>query len=160
MTPFRATEPYDWSVLLYLVQICFAELKGRINPTSSMYRMTLDSVSNHARTGEIWVIEMVSPIACVFLEPRKNRLYLSKLSVHPKHRRRGHASRLLRLAEQRANQLGLEALTLETRVELIENHALFKRHGFYVTEKTSHPGFDRPTSLSMRKDLAQGPLPR
>ena len=53
----------------------------------------------------------------------------------------------------RARALGLTALTLQTRIELTETHAALAALGFAVTGSTAHPGFDRPTSLTMQKIL-------
>jgi hypothetical protein len=40
---------------------------------------------------------------------------------------------------------------LETRVELTQNHAIFRRLGFVETTRKAHPGFDRPTSVTFQK---------
>ena len=68
------------------------------------------------------------PIACVILTERGNTLYLSKLAVDP-------------------------PLEVQTRVELTETRAMFGALGFEVTARTAHPGFDRPTSLTLRKPV-------
>jgi hypothetical protein len=44
-------------------------------------------------------------------------------------------------------------LELQTRVELEENHAAFRAMGFAEAGRTAHPGYDRPTSITFRKDL-------
>lgn len=66
-------------------------------------------------------------------------------------RRQGLATQLVALAVDRARALGLPALELQTRVELVENHATFARLGFTRVGATAHPGFDRPTSLTLRR---------
>ena len=50
-------------------------------------------------------------------------------------------------------RLGKPLLELQTRVELNGNHAAFARLGFRETERTAHAGYERPTSLTMRKAL-------
>ena len=60
---------------------------------------------------------------------------------------------LIGLAEERAVSLGLSGLELETRVELVENHATFRRLGFSKTGEGMHDGFDQPTFILMRKSL-------
>ena len=44
----------------------------------------------------------------------------------------------------------LGTLELSVRIELNENHAAFARMGFMKTLEVAHPGYDRPTSLTMR----------
>jgi hypothetical protein len=57
-------------------------------------------------------------------------------------------------AEACARSLGRTALELQTRVELTGNQAAFARLGFRETGRTAHEGFDRPTSVTMRKEIA------
>jgi hypothetical protein len=40
---------------------------------------------------------------------------------------------------------------LQTRIELVENHAIFAALGFVETARTAHKGYDRPTTLTFRK---------
>lgn len=46
------------------------------------------------------------------------------------------------------------AIELQTRIELTVNHATFAGLGFRETERTAHDGYDRPTSITLRKELA------
>ncbi len=149
MTPYRATEPFDWDGLLALIQRAFAEMEGRIDPPSSMHSLTTDSIAGLARSGEVWVIG-APPVACIFLTPKPGALYLGKLAVAAIERGKGHARRLVDLAALRAKALRLPAMELQSRIELVENHAIFRKLGFHQTGATAHPGFDRPTSLTFR----------
>lgn len=152
--PFQATAPHDWPALLRLVQGAFADMQGRIDPPSSMHRLTAEAIAAQAQSGEIWVIEDAGrPVACLFLTPDPPALYLGKLATAASHRGRGLARRLVATAVARARALGLTALTLQTRIELTETHAALAALGFAVTGSTAHPGFDRPTSLTMQKIL-------
>lgn len=155
LTP-RQHAPVDPALadILHLVQTAFAEMDGRIDPPSSMYDLTLESVAEQARTGEIWSLG-TPPIACVFLTPKLDSLYIGKLSVALGARRQGLARRLLGLAETRAKHLRKPQLSLQTRVELTENHRLFERLGFKETGRQAHPGYDRPTSITYRKTLTR-----
>ncbi|WP_424979675.1 GNAT family N-acetyltransferase [Leisingera sp. S232] len=72
----------------------------------------------------------------MFLTPRPDCLYLGKLTVDDAQRGRGLARLLVKHASARARALGLPVL-LETRIELIENHAAFARLGFCKTEETA-----------------------
>ena len=62
---------------------------------------------------------------------------------------------LIDLAEARAQALGLEALDLETRIELRENHATFARLGFEKVGEGRHQGYDRSTYVIMRKMIGR-----
>ncbi len=145
----RATDPFDWPGVLALIQRAFAGMEGRIDPPSSVHRLTAEGIAAQARTGEIWVVPPLQ--ACMFLTPKDGRLYLGKLAVEPALQGRGLARQLVALAEERARALGFAILELETRVELTENHAIFARLGFVETGRKAHPGFDRPTSITFAK---------
>jgi ribosomal protein S18 acetylase RimI-like enzyme len=150
MIPHRATDPYDWPALLTLIQTEFACMDGRIDPPSSMHALTPEAIALQARAGEVWAIGH-PPVACVFLTPKPQALYVGKLAVAASHRRQGLARQLISLAETRARALHLPALELQTRVELTENQATFRALGFVEVARTAHPGHDRPTSITYRR---------
>jgi GNAT superfamily N-acetyltransferase len=127
-------------------------MEERIDPPSSVHRLTAEGIARQAAEGEVWAIG-APPLACMFLTPRPGSLYIGKLAVDPAEQRQGHARRLLALAERRARELGLPRLELQTRVELAENHAVFARLGFTRTGETAHPGYGRPTSVNFARDL-------
>jgi len=139
--------------VLCLIQDSFAYMDGRIDPPSSMHRLTLEALSQQAETAEVWALG--DPVAaCVVLTPRTDSLYLGKLAVDARRRGAGLARRMVDLAVQRARVLGLAELELQVRVELAENHAAFGRLGFVKTGETVHAGFERPTSITMRRAVA------
>lgn len=156
MTPFRAQDPFDWAALLTLIRAAFAGMEGRIDPPSSMHALTAEGIARQAAEGEVWVIG-APPVACMFLTPKPGRLYIGKLAVSDAHRGRGLARRLIELAEIRARALGLPLLELQTRIELVENHATFASLGFRQTGATAHPGFARPTSLTFARTVTLHP---
>lgn len=150
----RYTDQDDFNALHQLLCRAFAYMDGRIDPPSSLTRMPPEALRQKLETAEIWVIEhQQQPIACLFLEPREDRLYLGKLAVDPAHQGKGLARLLLQQAEARAAILNLPTLTLGTRIELVENHAFFRKMGFDCIAEARHPGFDRTTSLTFRKRL-------
>lgn len=154
MKPYQCLDPYDWFALLRLIQSEFAYMDGRIDPPSSMHRLSLEAIAAQARDGEVWAIGK-PPIACVFLTPKTDALYVGKLAVAANHRGKGLARALLTLAENRAKALGFAALELETRVELVENHTVFRALGFVETGRKAHAGFDRPTSITFRRPVSK-----
>jgi len=152
--PHRLRPTDDAHAVLALIRAAFADMDGRIDPPSSMHRLTPEDIARQAAEGEVWLIgPTTAPDACVFLTPKPDALYIGKLAVSPSARRRGHARRLIDMAASRARALGLPALELQTRVELSENHETFQSLGFVQTGATAHPGFDRPTSLTFTKSL-------
>lgn len=153
MNPVRhGPEDAQLADVFALVHRCFAYMDGRIDPPSSLHRMTVADIARKCRDGEVWSLG-APPVACVLLTPRPECLYLGKLAVDPQWRGQGLARRLVDLAADRARVLGRSRLELETRVELVENHAAFSRLGFVKTATSSHPGYDRPTSIIMQKPL-------
>lgn len=145
----------DFAPVLALIRTAFAFMEGRIDPPSSMHRLTEAALSDAARDGEVWVREDAgAPVACVVLTPRADDLYLGKLAVAASHRRKGLARQMVNVALGRAKTLGKSAVTLQTRVELTENHAAFEAMGFRKVAETAHEGFSRPTSITFRRDLS------
>lgn len=137
---------------LALIRESFAYMDGRIDPPSSIHRLTLDALTRQSVTAEVWVIG--NPVeATVVLTPQDDSLYIGKLAVAAPLRRRGHARHLIELAEHRARVLALPWLELQVRVELVDNQQGFSRLGFSETRRTTHAGFDRPTSITMRKPV-------
>jgi GNAT superfamily N-acetyltransferase len=154
MQPRRAIDPDDMPAVLALLRRAFAAMEGRIDPPSSLHRMTVEGIARQAIEGEVWVIG-APVVACVFLTAKDRSLYIGKLAVEPGAQRQGHASALMALAEARAQALGLAALELQTRVELVENHATFRALGFAEAGRTAHEGFARPTSITFARPVSR-----
>lgn len=126
----------------------FAGMEGRIDPPSSLNRMTLYTLQSQAEVSEVWVIG--DPVqGTVILTPKPKVLYVGKLAVRG--RRNGLGRALIGHAQNRALALGLDWLELQSRVELTEVHAAFKALGFHEVMRTTHTGFARPTSITFRK---------
>ena len=153
MTEPRRIAPEDLKALeeiLVLLRLCFAYMEGRIDPPSSLYALTVSDLVKQAEKGEVWAVGS-PPIACVFLTEKTDCLYLGKLAVHGVERGNGLARKMVSLAEDRARDMGKPYLELQTRIELVENHAAFAKLGFTRTATGKHPGFDRVTECTMRK---------
>lgn len=130
-------------------------MEGRIDPPSSLHRLTAADLSASAREGEVWLIG-AKPLACMVLTPKGDALYLGKLAVAEAARGQGLARRMIALACDRARDRGLKAVELQTRVELTANHATFRALGFTETGRSAHPGYDRPTSITFRRAVNVG----
>ncbi|WP_149140115.1 GFA family protein [Gemmobacter caeruleus] len=155
--PHRMRPEDDAAPVLALIRAAFADMEGRIDPPSSMQRLTEDDIRRQARDGEVWLIGP-EPRACVFFTLKPGALYIGKLATAGSARRRGLARRLIDLAARRAQDLGLPELELQSRVELVENHAAFRAMGFAQIGETRHPGFDRTTSLTFRRPAGMSNL--
>ena len=138
--------------ILSLIQRSYAYMAHRIDPPSSMHRLSIEDIDKQCAANEVWSIGE-PPRACVFLSERADCLYVGKLAVDESFRGQGYARALIDLAEARARSKGVSALLLETRVELQENHDTFRRLGFVKCGEGAHEGYDRPTYLIMRKDI-------
>lgn len=150
----------SWDELLSLLRGAFAYMEARIDPPSSLTRMGADDLRAKAHVENLIVAtEGAELIGCAFAMIRPNCVYVGKLAVAQSYRGKGVARALIAAAEGLARKHGRYFLELQTRVELIENHAAFASLGFEKVAETAHPGYDRPTSITMRKwvvDRANG----
>ncbi|MGI9395057.1 MAG: GNAT family N-acetyltransferase [Boseongicola sp.] len=144
----------DWSALHALLVEAFAEMDGRIDPPSSLKRMTPEMLAEKANS-EVLLLTFSGEelIGCGFGAPKADALHLSKLAVLPAYRGRGVLRRMIERFAEAANVCGLRALTLQTRIELTKNHSIFKALGFKETSEARHPGYNRTTSLIFRKPV-------
>ena len=144
-----------WQELLTLIMSSFAYMDGVIDPPSSAHRLTLENLAEKARVEIAFVaLDGDEIVGCLFCRPEPPAcLYVGKLCVSPKAQGKGIGSVLLEQAEALARELALPALRLETRIELIANHAKFAAWGFVKTAENAHPGYSRTTSIEMTKFL-------
>lgn len=148
--------PVDWSAIHGLLRLSFRSMEGRIDPPSSLRAMSPDTLRIKAETEDLFLIRAgTTPIACLFGHGTPPVYRLSKLAVHPDHARRGLARRLIDTAVRKAAGT-CTTLRLQTRIELVENHATFRALGFSRSGSSSHPGFDRPTSVIFTRPIAAG----
>lgn len=145
----------DWSGLLSLIHEAFSYMDSRINPPSSLHRLTVQSIEQKARDGFLLLAWDESKlVGCVFIDEREDTLYIGKLAVDPNYRKNGIGTDLIKACKEMAREKHKDELELQTRVELKENHAYFKSLGFRKTGDTTHEGFNRPTSITMRCRLS------
>lgn len=145
---------HDFGALHVLISEAFAFMDGRIDPPSSIKAMGPDVLRNKAMSEDLFVIrDAGAPVACLFGQSKGDSYCVGKLAVAAPYRRRGLARRLLDHAATHACAQGAAVLELQTRVELVENHATFARLGFHQTAATAHPGYSRPTSLTFQRLL-------
>jgi len=136
--------------VLRLIQGSFAYMDGRIDPPSSMHTLSVEDIMDQCDSGEVWTLG--DPIiACMFLRPEDDCLYLGKVAVSESKRGRGIGRLMIEHAAMRAVLHNKNSLELYTRIELLENHLVFSKLGFKVVREASHQGYVKPTFLIMRK---------
>ncbi|TGT38599.1 GNAT family N-acetyltransferase [Mesorhizobium sp. M8A.F.Ca.ET.165.01.1.1] len=133
----------------------FAFMDGIIDPPSSAHLLTADALRTKAlRETGFLALDGDRIVGFVFALERADGLYVGKLAVAPDRQGHGIGRRLMQAAEDLARSRGKAAIELETRIELTTNHAAFARLGFRETGRTAHDGYDRPTSITMRKTIS------
>lgn len=144
-----------WAELLALILRAFAYMDGVIDPPSSAHLLTPESLKRKARQETAFLaIEDGRIVGCVFALERAEDFYVGKLAVDAACQGRGIGKLLIEAVEEHARLAGKHALELQVRIELTANHAAFARLGFRETERTAHEGYDRPTSITVRKALS------
>ncbi|AHM05251.1 putative acetyltransferase protein [Roseibacterium elongatum DSM 19469] len=144
----------DWDALLQLLGDCFAGMEGRIDPPSSLNHLTAADLARKSETGDLFLMRITGrPVACAFGLATPACYHVGKLAVAAPQRGQGMAREILDAAARAAGSHGLTCLEVQTRVELRENHRLFRRLGFSLVAGTSHAGHSRARSLTFRRAL-------
>ncbi len=149
--------PVDAAQVLATIHAAFAVQSARTDPPSGALQETLASIEAQLTIGGGAGVRAGTGLAAVVLwREKENGLYLGRLAVHPRYRRRGLARTLLAAAEAEARRRNLPRLHLGTRLALAETSALFTSCGFVATGLETHPGYPAPTSVAMEKWLTGG----
>ncbi|MFT6558685.1 GNAT family N-acetyltransferase [Sneathiella sp.] len=141
-----------WQDLLTLIQKSYAYMAARIDPPSSMNRLTAESLEAKSRSETLFIaFEENRLVGCVFLKEQPSNFYLGKLAVDPDCQGKGIGSMLITACIEFAQQNEKPDIELEVRIELTENQALFSRKGFTKIRENAHAGYNRPTSIVMHR---------
>jgi predicted N-acetyltransferase YhbS len=144
-----------WDDVLALIMRAFAYMDCVIDPPSSAHLLTVDNLK--AKAGQemgLLALKDGRVVGCVFVLERTDDFYVGKLAVEPDFQGQGIGKQLMQAVENLVRGRNKVAIELQTRIELDGNHAAFARLGFREIERTAHQGYDRPTSITMRKVLA------
>ncbi len=145
-----------WDQLLGLVRDSFAYMDARIDPPTSLKKMRAEDFKAKAVAETLILAEEGQAIlGCAFAALRDDCVYVGKVAVAPSARGQGVARAMFAAAEDLARVHGRRFLELQTRVELVENHASFSALGFKKVGESAHEGYNRPTSITMRKAVAE-----
>lgn len=135
------------AAVLALLRAAFAGMADRIDPPSSLDAMDVAQIAAKRQVETLLIARDGARITgCAFIATRADHGYLGKLAVWPELHGRGIGRALIAGATARHS-----VIRLQTRIELVENHALFASAGFVEIARTSHPGHDRPTSITMER---------
>lgn len=147
--------PPTGQVLHRLLSQAFAHMEGRVDPPSSMALLDAQKIAD-APLGQDLVVARSGDrvVGCLFGEREGENYCLQKIAVVHSFRQQGVARAMIDAAAGHAGALGLSALTLQSRIELTENHAAFNAMGFRQTGTFTHPGYDEPTSLVFTRPLS------
>lgn len=141
----------DWEALHSLLLSAYAYMDGRIDPPSSLLAMTCADLEQKAAAETLITARSEGDlVACLFCRPRGEWLYIGKMAVSKQVQRSGIGRTLIDQAQALARSHHLRGLELETRIELTENHRTFAALGFTKIADTSHEGYTRITSITMR----------
>ena len=141
-----------WEGLAHLVREAFKYMEHRIDPPSSLLAMEVADFIKKAQDETLIIAQINNRlIGCAFAAIREDCVYLSKVAVNHAHRRQGVTRSLFEAAEELARKMGKSFLELQARIELTENHQAFGALGFIKVAETAHPGFNRTTSITMRR---------
>jgi predicted GNAT superfamily acetyltransferase len=131
-------------------------MDSRIDPPSSLKKMGIEEFKAKAVEETLILAEDDQTIiGCAFAALRDDCVYVGKVAVAQAARGKGVARAMFAAAEALAREHGREFLELQTRVELVENQATFAALGFQKVAESAHAGYDRPTSITMRKRVAE-----
>jgi GNAT superfamily N-acetyltransferase len=93
------------------------------------------------------------PVGCLRWAAAADHLHVRRVAVLPELQGRGIGRALMAWAEQEAEARSLPAVTVGVRLALAENLAFYRRLGYEAVSEHSHPGYERPTWVEMRKRL-------
>lgn len=159
VTIARASSDFSrWDELHDLLMRCFAYMAARIDPPSSLLRMSAADLKLKSRDETLYLAMDGEHIAgCAFVRLEPDCAYVGKLAVDADYRGQGITRRFMEEAERLARANGLGVLELQTRIELTENRETFEKLGFVKTRENAHEGYDRPTNITMRRVLTLSP---
>jgi GNAT superfamily N-acetyltransferase len=123
-------------------------------PPPSALRETAESVAAQIAGGGGAAAEADGAlVGAVLWGEREGGLYVGRVSVDARWRRRGVAQALVAAAVSEARLRGLPRLHAGVRLVLAGNRRLFAQAGFCETILHAHDGFDAPTWVEVEKIL-------
>jgi GNAT superfamily N-acetyltransferase len=152
----RPANAEDPALLARIIVAAFEDYRDSLDPPSAALWETEASIAAElaAGAGAFIVEEDGAAAGCVMTRRKGADLYLGRLAVLATVRGRGLGRALIAAAEEAARREGLAGACLNVRIALPKNRLFFNNLGYVETGREAHPGFDRPTFITMRKQLA------
>lgn len=153
----RPASEADIPAILAVTHAAYAPYTGWIDPPSGVMRETADGVRHYLERGGIIVAQAGDTIVGVVrYQPHADHVYLGRLAVLPSWQKRGIGRRLIVAVEEWTLLLGLDEVRLNVRLELTENHTLYKRLGYVEDGLEAFERAPERNYLKMKKSLYQG----
>jgi len=147
--------PPEMQAVHLLLSQAFAAMEGRIDPPSSMNQLDMDKLKDRLERDDVAIAARDGRlIGCLFGRTENGAYIVGKIAVDSSARLKGVARAMIETIAAHAATLGHQALMLQSRIELTENHAAFHALGFQQTGTFMHPGFSEPTSLVFTRPLS------
>ena len=101
--------------------------------------------------GVLFVLPEQGDLAGLIVLRREGNLtHIGNVAVHPKWQGQGFGRQLLDFAEAHARDADCHTLALFTNARMTENLAIYRKRGYYETERRTEGGYDR---VFMQKTL-------
>lgn len=112
----------------------------------------LDDFGQVIRQHRVFVAEQQSKVVgVVVLILKGGGILLDNVAVRPAQQGKGLGGRLIALAESESRRQGFSQLDLYTHESMTENIAMYKKLGYFETERRAERGYQR---VYMRKVLS------
>jgi ribosomal protein S18 acetylase RimI-like enzyme len=137
----RQAERADVPAIAGVVEAAYGHYVARIGRAPAP--MTAD-YGALVEAGDVWVGTSNDELVGVLvIRPGGDSLELENVAIAPSSQGRGYGRELIRFAEERARELGLDAVTLYTNEAMTENLRLYPRLGYAVSERRVEDGYRR-----------------
>jgi ribosomal protein S18 acetylase RimI-like enzyme len=146
----RPAVPADGAAIAALLHEAFARHDGKILPRPGALSETGASIAAALAKGAGSVaVAGDLLVGSVLWHAEGGGFYLGRLAVKPGWQRRGIARALVGSVIAAAQAARVRQVTLNVRIRLPDNIALFESLGFTRTDARAHPGMDHPTYYVM-----------
>lgn len=146
----RTATTADGEAIVALLHEAFAPYDGKLAPRPGALSETGPGIAAALVKGAGSVAEAGSLlVGSVLWHPEGDGFYLGRLAVKPDWQRRGIARALVGSVIAAAQAARVRRITLNVRIRLPDNIAMFESLGFIRTEARAHPGFNHPTYYVM-----------
>jgi predicted N-acetyltransferase YhbS len=152
----RAAGEHEAAEILRLTKEAFAAHRDLLDPPSSVHRERVEDVMRAMLEGTVYIADRDGNLvgaARVHALQEPQALYCGRLAVLPVAWGGGIGSALMEAVEQGARDAGYPAVVVGVRLQLPQNLRFFQRRGYSIYAEHSHPGYERPTYVRLRKDL-------